>query len=254
MNFWYNDDATLPIFPGAELKGTASQAARQQRCNVFATPCSRAIAIIQLHKHLVQRNSAHFHHGFTIVEMVIALVVAGVLGAIGIFAISGYTSDQKVATSAQTLRDLSDAVLAFKNTVGAYPSLLSHLTRPITGSDKTACPATSYTTTATTGNVAKWASGAPYYPRTISTTGLPVAIGTVNDALVRNPTTAGVGFLQIQVPNVSLNDANGVNRIIDGPNDTNGATNLNTTGAVQWSASSTAGVTLNYLIPVGGSC
>lgn len=197
---------------------------------------------------------------FTIVEMVIALAVAGVLGAIGLFAISGYVSSTNVSSSAQTMKDLADGVLQFKKFVGAYPSALSHLTRQVNGSDKTSCTGVApttlvlYTTTAGTGNVAKWPSGAPYFTRTISTTGLPLPIGTVNDALVRTSANTTAGFLQMQIPNVAFDDAVGVNLTIDGPGDTNTTTNLNTTGAVQWSASSTALVTLRYMIPVGPSC
>lgn len=194
---------------------------------------------------------------FTLIEMVIAMAVAVILSSIGIYVVSGYLNRAKVLQTADMLDDLNGAVQTFKLKVGAYPFRLSHLTRPVATTDTTSCSGISPTTrvlyTATQANI-NWPTASPYFYRTVSVEGLPTPIGVLTDTLRRSTALGTAGRIDMTFTNVQYDDAVALNAVIDGIADANTATNLNTTGAIQWATSSTAGVRLTYGIPVGATC
>lgn len=213
----------------------------------------------QLNRNVLQVTSGkHLARGFTLIEIVVALAVSVILSGVGIYVAVGYLDQQKIMTTADVLTDLNAAVLTYKTKVGAYPFRLSHLTRPIATTDTTSCSGISpslarvlYTTLQANTN---WATGAPYFYQTISVQGFPLPIGTATDTLRRTVGNAVAGRLELTVPNVQYEDAVALNTLMDGSSDVNTSTNLNLTGAIRWSTSSTAGVRLTFGIPIGKTC
>lgn len=196
--------------------------------------------------------------GFSLTEVIIAVAVMAVLGAVVVPAITGYLDRSRVQKSAVVLNDLANALVNFRTTVTDSPKRLSHLSTVIASADTTDCTGTSPTTFVAYGatNAPKWTTAGPYYPKAISKTGFPLPIGIANDIVVRTSANTTAGFLKITIPNVGLSDANELNKLVDGPNDANAANQTNATGAVQWSTvpSSNLLVTVTYSVPVANSC
>lgn len=203
----------------------------------------------------VQRARA----GLTLVELVIVMAILGILGVVIVSTTSGTSASQqsdqeRINEVANELDILARAIaffeptkpkFSFKQTVGVYPSRLSHLTEPITPSKQNSC-GQNYTS----GQANLWLGG--YYTREIPTTGLFVAPGFVtSDTLFRTPPTFPVpqgpyhGTLAIKIPNVTLADARLLGLTVDG--DSTG-----TVGTVRYTPQNgTSPVIVNYLISVG---
>jgi prepilin-type N-terminal cleavage/methylation domain-containing protein len=192
--------------------------------------------------------------GFTLVEVVVAAVIIAMLAAVTTPSLLGFLDAQRAQATADKLAALGAGIAAFeaavKTTAAAtsntYPGELSELTNQITtvlATDKNSCGAV-FTTTATTN----WSNAGPFVTFYIPTTGYVTPIGTVSDALVRVPSTIGVGVLKMQLATVE-DDAKNLDQIVDGGDGL-------AAGVVQWTAPSIAGgaVTVTYQVPVAAKC
>jgi len=124
------------------------------------------------------------------------------------------SNDQMAALrTAQILRTLeldlrnnqnSNGLPGFCQQVGVCPQQLQHLTRQITGADKSACGGVAYTTTGGASQVSKWIANAPY-------SGLPIVVGngvwtplgTIHDSVIRVST----GNVELHIDSMSANAA-----------------------------------------------
>lgn len=64
-----------------------------------------------------------YKHGFTLVELLIAIVVIAILAAISVVAFNGIQSRSVATAAASTTSQLAKGVLAFYNLHGRYPGL-----------------------------------------------------------------------------------------------------------------------------------
>lgn len=212
-----------------------------------------------------RKSSVHFagvrraRKGLTIVELVIVIAILGILGVVVVSTTGGTSASQqsdqeRINEVANTLDILARAIaffeptkpkFSFKQTVGVYPSRLSHLTEAITPSKMNSC-GQNYTS----AEAAAWTGG--YFTREIPTAGFLVGPGFLTqDVLVRNPPTFPVpqgpfhGTLAIVIPNVTKADAALLAYTVDG--DSTG-----TVATVRYTPQDgSSPVTVSYLIAVG---
>ncbi len=208
--------------------------------------------------HPLQVREVHrLRRGFTIIELVVVIAILAILGVVIVSTTGGSSgslqSDQeRINTVANELDILSRALaffeptrapISFKQTVGVYPSRLSHLTDAITTGKQTSC-GVNYTA----AQAALWTGG--YYIRELPTTGLFLARGfTLQDVLVRTPANVNTqqhGTLAIVIPAVELSDAMLLDQTVDGIPSATDATVLFTPN------NSTTPVTVSYLSAIGG--
>lgn len=164
--------------------------------------------------------------GLTIIELVIVIAILAILGVV-ITSSTGGTSaalqsdQERINEVANELDILARAIaffeptkgpFSFKQTVGVYPSRLSHLTDAINPGKQNSC-GVNYTS----GQAALWLGG--YYTRELPTAGFFMAPGfTLQDLLVRSPVNTAAqqhATLAIVIPNVSLADAQMLDQTVD---------------------------------------
>lgn len=219
---------------------------------------SRAQKSLALPRHRLHvRHVQPLRRGFTIIELVVVIAILAILGAVivsttGGSSASGQSDQERINMVANELDILSRALaffeptkapISFKQTVGVYPSRLSHLTDAITTAKPNSC-GVNYTA----GQVALWTGG--YYTRELPTTGLFLATGfTLQDLLVRTPANVNTqqhGTIAIVIPGVELSDAMLLDQTVDGIPSATGATVLFTPN------NSSTPVTVSYLSAIGG--
>jgi type II secretory pathway pseudopilin PulG len=184
-------------------------------------------------------------------EVIVAALLMAILAAATTPVIIGFIDTQRAQTTADKLADLGLAISKYKTAVltggagtNSYPGELSELSNLIvSGVDKNSCGAAYVGTTGPTN----WSNNGPFVTFNVSTTGYVTPIGTINDALVRQP-ASGVGLLKMQIPNVSEADVKNLDQIVDG-----GDGNL--AGTVQWTSVSNGYTPLvSYLVPIANKC
>ena len=232
---------------------------------------------------MLKRLRALASHGFTLVEMVVAVAIMGVIG-VTVFVANASTSQRglhefdNVEKAARTLTDLSEAIAlwterrsgpptSFYHVIGSNPGALSHLTTPITTADRNSCGLGTPLNNATRyGNsqVGRWEG--QFFRQELPATGFLVAPGFfANDVLLRysanyNPAgppyfvqeyfptgdTRTAGTLAIVMPNVKHSDAVALAQRVEG--DTTGVF-----GAVRFTRNTNnAPVTVEYHIGIHG--
>ncbi|MBA2686563.1 MAG: prepilin-type N-terminal cleavage/methylation domain-containing protein [Gemmatimonadaceae bacterium] len=192
-------------------------------------------------------------NGFSIVEIVVAIAIMAVLGAIVVPSVGSYLDRKRVEDSAATLDSLRVAIGRFRTATADYPGRLSHLTKRITTSDRTACNTAANTiVNYVAGSQTGWDNNGPFWDRSIPRTGIPLSIGTVLDSMHRTSTSVLPGAMVMTIPGVFIGEARELNLLEDGPLDANQADGSNTTGTVQFTSSTSSTVT--YFIPVANSC
>jgi prepilin-type N-terminal cleavage/methylation domain-containing protein len=199
--------------------------------------------------------------GFTLVEIVVALTILLVLGAIVIAADIRGTDRDRWLRAALVLDDIARAInktevtrppFSFAQTVGANPSRLSQLTKPITNSELNSCKLVAFSGT----QVSNWRG--PYYLRELPVNGnFKVETGFVTeDEMIRVPATGDPGpysptsppppaALLIVMNNVAPEDAQGLAELVDG--DATG-----TAGAVTFTLSGSSPITVHYRVEITG--
>lgn len=177
-------------------------------------------------------------NGFSLIEVLVGLAIVVVLAAVVTPSLVGMLDDARVERGVTSLQNLSDAIAAFEEDVKEYPSDLTQLTSPVTRDDPNSCDGTF-----SPGHAKQWAG--PYLNRLVPATGIPIAVGTAENELIRDG-SGQAGVLRIAVPQTTEIDAIEINRRMDGDGDPSG-------GAVQWTVTDSEGmVTLFYLTPVKG--
>jgi hypothetical protein len=96
----------------------------------------------------------------------------------------------------------------------------------------------------------------PYVNRVSSKNGgFNTGIGVMNDRMVRTAANGTAGNLVITIPSVRLEDADGLNDLIDGTAEASNADLSNSLGAVQWSVpTSNLLVDLTYRWAITAPC
>lgn len=172
--------------------------------------------------------------GFTLVEVLVALAVIVVLGALIVPSIIATVDRSRVDGAEDSLEAIADAIDLFADQVDEYPASLTQLVVPITGSDTDICGA-AYNA----GEQNRWSG--PYLDRALSAVGVPVGVGTVDNAFGVLTDPSGIDYLQVVIQNVLPDDATALDRRID---DSDGQS----AGAFRW-ADAGEYVTAYYLIP-----
>jgi prepilin-type N-terminal cleavage/methylation domain-containing protein len=175
-------------------------------------------------------------YGFTLLEVVVALLVIAMLAAAIYPTALGQIRSSQASALASQLDNLREAIVDFRENVTHYPQTLTQLTTsPLSGNDICNNPI---------ANPALWRG--PYMAANIIGS-FPVGDATVQNTLVRNPPgqfPTGSGFIQINVTAVDTLVAASLERQFDG-NALNYAT-----GTILWQP--VTGGTLVFQIPIKG--
>jgi type II secretion system protein G len=185
----------------------------------------------------LSKPSKPFRQGFTLMEMVVALLIIALMAAVIAPNVISALDRARISAAHKTLQGLSQGIRDFKKDVGQYPSRLTQLVTPITTADRGAC--NNLYTGGGTGQVARWAG--PYLDRNVEATGVPLGIGTATNVLFWNANTT------IEIPNmtVELADALELDELADG---SDGALS----GNIRWTNLVAPMVSMDYLIPING--
>jgi prepilin-type N-terminal cleavage/methylation domain-containing protein len=177
--------------------------------------------------------------GFTLVEVIVALVVVALLAGVVMTQVVGRLTGGETAALSQDLRGLSDAIVSFRGDVRRFPSQLGHLvSTPASGA------------TDTCGRLIpddfleEWRG--PYLDRGIPSTGLVSGTSVIRNDLRRDPSTySSFGILYLDVEGVDQEVAERIEAAFDGNADFGG-------GSVRWTDSGGGRGTLSYGIPIRG--
>ena len=172
--------------------------------------------------------------GFTVVEILVAMAILVILGALLVPAIIGTVDRARVEGAEDSLDAIADGITLFADQVNEYPASLTQLVVPITGADTDICGATY-----TGGEQNRWAG--PYLDRALPATGVPVGVGTADNAFGVLADPSRIDYLQVVIREVLPEDASALDQRIDGGD---GAS----AGALRWTAGADL-VTAYYLIP-----
>lgn len=194
--------------------------------------------------------------GFTLAEVAVSAALIAILAAATVPSFSEYLDMRDAVTTANTLSQLAAGVTSFGSSVrsagttGTYPNKISSLTNQIVqASTLNSCKAT---TTMTANAVTTYNASAPFVDFYVPVGGLKTPFGIVLDTMTRNPTTALVGTLAIDMQ-IDTIDALRLERVVDGDDGTVAANR--TAGTLRITTSGTARINnVQYLVPVGARC
>jgi prepilin-type N-terminal cleavage/methylation domain-containing protein len=198
---------------------------------------------------------------FTLLEVIVALAVILILAAVSLPSLAGFLDQQRVEEAANQLAKVRDALYnpaspttAFSQALGGTNAgRLSELDSVIIKGNSNYATGTDNSCggTFTNGERNKWISNGPFMTyNSDRATGMMTPIGRAEDSLTRIPNSANPALLRLNfLNNVSLDDATGLDALVDGGNGYNA-------GTVQWTPQNgTNGiVTLYYLVTVNGTC
>ena len=180
-------------------------------------------------------------HGFTLLEVVIALAIVALVGAVVVASLAGRVRDSRSAAVAQTMATLSDGILQYRADVRRYPKNLTLLaTAPVGVTDlcNQAVPTTF---------LSAWRG--PYVKGVILATGIKIQEITVNDALELSPvgpyTATTNGALVIVAQDVDSTIARELETRFDGNADY-------TAGTIRFVHVASGQGTLRFATPVRG--
>lgn len=175
--------------------------------------------------------------GFTLIEILVALLILGLLAGSLLPQVVSRLTGGEAAALAQNFRALADALRAFHEDLGRYPSQLVHLSQPPAAGAADACgrPISA---------VDQWRG--PYLQRHVPAAGIPAGSAVIRNAVVRSSGT-GYGTLTLRADGVDRAVADRLEAAFDGNADLG-------TGTVTWGAA--AGTadrgTASFSIPVRG--
>lgn len=174
--------------------------------------------------------------GFTLIEILVVLVVLLALAAIVLPQVAGRVRGATPTAVLSTLSTASDAIGQFKADVRRYPGRLEWLATDA-GAPTDICgnaiPA---------GLLDRW--GGPYIQRQVPATGIPAGDATVLNVLERaDPASTTVSSLILKAVEVTLEDAETIDRQVDGVVDLSA-------GTVRWIDIAGSADTLYYHYPI----
>ena len=182
---------------------------------------------------------------FTVIEVVVATAILAALSAVIIPVVAEQIERRRVDSAITTLKNLADAVTAFRVNVGMNPGRLVHLSAPITAMDVNSCGA-AY------GIPAANAWAGPYYTKQLLiSTGLPLSednLGRVQNAFGRTSAVGSTaGTLVLEVSGITLEKVTEIDAAIDGDGGL-------TTGRIRWTTSPNPDghVTMSYHVAING--
>lgn len=186
--------------------------------------------------------------GFALVEVIVALAVLLILAAVALPQIAGYLDQKRIEATAAHMVIVRDALFkagtGFRQVIGANAGRLSHLSAPITTTDRDSCGALY-----SAGERGNWPNAGPYVNFVIdATSGMATPIGLANNALTR-VVSGGSTKLRISWTDASLSDASALDLYVDGVAGWNA-------GTVQWTPQLGLNglVTLTYDVVVDAAC
>lgn len=172
--------------------------------------------------------------GYTLIEVLVTVTLFTLIAAILAPVLFTGQGAEKLYQAEQSLKDMTDAIVAFNRDVSKWPSTMSQLVDPIQSGQRDIC-GTNYL-----GLRTRW--NGPYWGTLIPAGGLPVGIGTAQNAFGYRVET-GHDVLTIVINDVEESDAIAFNAQIDGDDDASG-------GVVQWSAPTGGVVTATWNMPI----
>jgi type II secretion system protein G len=178
--------------------------------------------------------------GFTLIEVIVALAIMITLAAVVIPTVVGSLDRARIDRAQDSLQAIADAISSFQNDVNVYPASLTQLIVALQNGSRDVC-----------NNNMSWRDrrnwNGPYVQRMLTSSGLPVGIGTANDAFNEvNGFFGNPGEIQIVVSNVELADAYAMDTRMD---DGDGQTS----GTIQWTNPDADNfVTLYWVMPFPG--
>lgn len=196
--------------------------------------------------------------GFALVAAIALIAILAISTAVAVPVVIGYLDAQRVQNARDDLRAVAHGDSTFNTLLGKIPGRISHLAEPIAATDSTTCngiaPSASVTTYgATTAN--KWVNGAPFFYRSVPTSGLPTDIGVVDDIEHRETANNQPGAIDLVIPNAYYDDARALNDLVDGTAEAYNGDESNSLGIVQWSApGANRMVRLVYRIALPAGC
>jgi general secretion pathway protein G len=182
------------------------------------------------------RNAA----GFTLLEIVVAVAMIGMLAAVLTPQVLSRTTMAQGATLLSTLTGLEEAATAHRGDVGRFPQSLRQLaTAPTTGV-RDLCGRQ-------IPGLALESWSGPYLDRSVATTGIEIGGSVISNTLRRSPATySEVGTLYIDVAGVDEGVAEQMDRALDGTLDF-------ASGSILWADVGASGRgTLSLAVPVRG--
>jgi len=182
----------------------------------------------------MRRQPARRHRGFSLGEILAALVIVAVVAAAVIPTVYGSLRDSGTRRKATTLSTLAQAIMTYHDHVGMWPSSLVQLTtKPTAGTDVNICSGAM-----AAKDVARWYG--PYVGTAITSGGLVLEDDTVRVALVYQSTTN----LQIKMEYPVSDTRTQVQNLLDSDTDS-------LTGVIRWSGTDPT-KTLTYNLPIVG--
>lgn len=188
-------------------------------------------------------DHAQPRHGFTVVEIIVALLIMAVLAAVMVPALKTRMNTADAAGIIDDLKQIREAAVAYRENVSRYPRKLAQLSaRPSASVGTTDLCSTTLPQSA----IDSWRG--PYLAQRVTSSGLQIGGSTILDDMDRSPASPTVaqpeGFLRVAVQDVDQIVANEVDRAFD-PLTASGTPDL-TTGAVTWDG------TLRFWIAIRG--
>jgi prepilin-type N-terminal cleavage/methylation domain-containing protein len=191
--------------------------------------------------------------GFTLIEVVVALVIVLVLAAVALPQVDGYLQQKRVDATIQQLTDVANALTQFNNDVGnTNAGRLSELSSAILSGNAAYNTGTDDSCGGTFTNAQRddWATTGPFVTFLIDRdAGMVTPIGTARDSLTRIPNSANAGVLRINFINsVALEDAVLMDQTANAGDGFNA-------GSIQWDLPAVDGlVNMYFRIPVNNDC
>lgn len=172
--------------------------------------------------------------GLTLVEILIVMAILATLAAVLYPSVSVQLRRGQSTALANQMDNLRQALSNFQQNVTKYPLFLTQLTAAPVNGDDDSCGAN-----LTTGNRNAWRG--PYLTQSVNGN-IPVGDATVDNQLIRLPSTGTLAMLRITVTGVTQNSATDLELQFDGNNDF-------TSGTILWVAGTE---TMTFQIPIRG--
>lgn len=196
---------------------------------MLSPPVTPMIRLARLCRHAKLRRQI----GFTLVEVLAALIIVVLLAAVVLPTVMKRIDDANVRREANDLATFAQAIMTYHDHVGMWPSsLLQLVVAPVAGATNICGNAHA------AKDVARWKG--PYVTTEIPATGIVIDTDTIEAALAQIAGTPTV--LQITLKNPSLATDTTIQDLLD-------SDIVSTTGRIRWTVSPSR---LTYNLPITG--